>query len=185
MEEFEFVVSEQGPALWEEGEEDVWNNGKATVIATEKGERPSPILVEKGRALIPIRVGYHVVKVEHRNRKEFKAKVFRIVEIGERTAKAELIGDFDNGEWHIQPPAFLQNAIIAAEMRSMCFKCRRLYYVREERVERADREMATSLGISVEEAREMLYGSDPEEAVNKLVIDYLKAMARWMPKYAF
>jgi hypothetical protein len=141
--EIQITRSKSGsPCLWESG--GGWSNtGSATIVAGSDASPVKPIYI-KGRgdlacnkhALIPVRIGSVVVDADH-HRQDFRIAVWQIQEIGNETASAALIAEFDQGEWefcdsaHPEFADHLTAAIDAAQRKATCYHCREPHYVAE------------------------------------------------------
>jgi len=135
----ELTLTKKGhPAMWEEGG-GLSNTGWAIIVAGPNGERLEPIYVRRaghlaGRqhALFVVKVGYIVVKAYH-HRRDFTIKVYRIasIDLGDpenKTAEFEVLHEFSRGEWDIEPPDNLLDAIEAARAKATCYHCRSPHY---------------------------------------------------------
>jgi len=107
---FNLTISKSGlPCLWESGG-GATNTGGARIIADRDGQPKKPIYIKrrgqlscKEHALIPIQVGDYVVEVSH-HRRGFHTQIWRITVISDEEVTAELVAEYDYGEWDSKLP---------------------------------------------------------------------------------
>lgn len=126
------------PALWECGGA-CSNTGECTIIANKNGLPKKAIYIKRGghlsnanHALVVLEKDDYIIKSFHK-RKDFWHRIYRIIGFDEEGefATAELINEFDKGEWNAKPPAFLEAAVQAAVEKATCYHCRSPHYIRE------------------------------------------------------
>jgi hypothetical protein len=137
MKKIDIELTKKGhPALWEKGG-GMSNTGYATIIAGVKGEKLTPAYVNRRghlacgkHALFIIKEGYHIILSDH-HRGDFEIEVYRITAINkeEKFADMELVCEYSQGEWNVEPQEFLHAAIDAAVEKSQDYHCRSPYYV--------------------------------------------------------
>lgn len=122
------------PAFWESGG-GFSNTGTAMVVADSDGnpkpclyKRRSGKLANSRHALVLLELGDFIIKSSH-HRLDFTIEIFRVVEIREDTAEVELLYEFSNGEWNIEPPEFLKTAIQKSKEKADCYHCREPHFV--------------------------------------------------------
>lgn len=124
------------PALWEWGG-GYTNTGEAQIVCGPNGEPLKPVYVRRrgslangNHALFIVRPGCYVVRAEH-HRGDFAIDVLKIKNINSEEAEAEveLAYQFDQGDWDVEPPEFLQGAIEAVCEKARCYHCRWPHYV--------------------------------------------------------
>lgn len=141
---FKLTISRTGiPCLWESGGGST-NTGEATIIAGKIGLPLFPIYIrERGplacenHALIPVTAGCFVVKAIH-HRRDFTVQIWRILNIIDDTAQAELAWEYSEGQFG-DPASYigsllLQNlkaAMNAAVEKATCYHCREPHYIKE------------------------------------------------------
>lgn len=127
------------PALWERGGGRS-NTGGARIIAGPSGERKEPVYIKrrgdlacKDHALFVVRPGDLIISASH-HRGDFEIYVYRISKIknDEDIAEVERIHEYSNGEWDIQPPEELADAITSAKQKALCYHCREPHYFSRE-----------------------------------------------------
>jgi len=109
------------------------NTGSAQIIAGPNGERLKPKAVGPGfacgtHAEFEAFPGMLVIQAGQW-RGDYEISVYRIVEITGNWAKAQLIHRFERGEWNVDPPETLREAIEAAKKKARCYHCRRPHYI--------------------------------------------------------
>lgn len=123
------------PALWEEGG-GYSNTGRAVIIAGSQGEALTPLYIRRGghlagreHALFVIKPGYFIIKA-YQSRCDFHILIYVIQSINTEKgiAEIELKHEFDEGEWDVEPPDFLKDAISAAKKKALCYHCRSPHY---------------------------------------------------------
>ena len=125
------------PAMWEAGG-GYTNTGYAVVIAGKDGQRKKALYVRKrgplaneNHALIPIEIGDYIIEASH-HRKDFEFRIWSIDQILNEEGQFALVNEYSQGEWEVDPPAFLQAAIEAAMNKATCYHCRSPHFVKEE-----------------------------------------------------
>ena len=132
------------PCLWEAGG-GYTNTGSATIIAGKDGLPLRPIYIrERGslacenHALIPVTAGCFVVEADH-HREDFIIQTWRVLDIKDDTAQAELAWEYSEGQFG-EPASYigkllLQNlkaAMDAAVEKATCYHCRAPHYIMKE-----------------------------------------------------
>jgi hypothetical protein len=138
--EVELELTKRGlPALWEWGG-GFTNTGEAQVVAGPHGEALKPLYVRrKGHlanqehALFVVYPGCFVIRGSH-HRKDFEVDVFRVeaINVEEKKAILRRIANFSEGEWDIEPPEFLVEAIQEAADKATCYHCREPHFANLE-----------------------------------------------------
>lgn len=141
MKEIRIEKTKRGfPALWECGG-GYTNTGEATIIASPSGGPKKAIyirsrgpLANERHALIPIEVGDYIIFANH-HREDFVIEIFRIAdfEIKEEDTYAivELAHEFSRGEWDVELPAHLEQAVHTAMHKATCYHCREPHFAIE------------------------------------------------------
>ena len=122
------------PAMWEAGG-GYTNTGYATIIAGVDGQRKKAVYVRKRgplanekHALIIVGVGDYIIEASH-HRQDFEIRIWSIDQILEEEAQFALVNEYNQGEWEVDPPAFLQAAIQAAMNKATCYHCREPHFI--------------------------------------------------------
>lgn len=133
--EFRIERSKSGlPCMWEAGG-GMTNTGWSIIICGPNGQSCTPLYIRrKGmlscaeHALIPVEIGYHVIKAVH-HREDFDIQVYKILEINEEFAVCEMVNEYSNGEWDTED-AF-GAATFAARNKATKYHCRTPIYIKE------------------------------------------------------
>ena len=126
------------PVLWECGG-GFTNTGEATIIASPSGGPKRAIyirnrgpLANAHHALIPIEVGDYIIEADH-HRNDFKIQIFRILGFEakeeETYAVVEKTNCFSMGEWDVELPAHLEQAVHTAVHKATCYHCREPHFI--------------------------------------------------------
>lgn len=136
MEIFNLETTMKGhPALWENGG-GMSNTGFATIIAGSKGEKLTPVWINRrgklaceNHALFIVKEGYHIIYLDH-HRGDYDIQVYHILSINkeENIANVEIINEYSKGEWDKEPSESLKDAIEAAENKATCYHCREPHF---------------------------------------------------------
>lgn len=117
------------PAMWEAGG-GMTNTGFATIIAGPDGRRKKPVYIRRSghlscenHALFIVEVGDLVIETGH-HRLDFETSVYRIEAIDGDEARLQLLYDFSQGQWDVEPPASIMEAVKAAEKKATTYHCR-------------------------------------------------------------
>ena len=140
----EFVIerSKRGiPCMWECGG-GYSNTGESQIIAGKNGEAKQPIYIRRRgelacceHALIPVDVGDFIITTNH-HREDFIVQTWRILDIKDDTAQAELVWEYSEGQFG--EPAFyigklllrnLKAAMDAAVEKATCYHCRAPHFI--------------------------------------------------------
>lgn len=132
------------PAIWERGG-GYTNTGFCQIACRSDGSQKKAVYVRsrgslacENHALVIVEPGDLVIHADH-HRGDFEITVFRIDEIRKETlGKTEIrealtayctpIHRFDHGEWDVEPPESLNEAIQAAKEKASCYHCREPHY---------------------------------------------------------
>ena len=126
------------PAYWEAGG-GYTNTGDATIITDIEGQ-PKKAVYIRGRgdlacqhhALVILEVGDHIVEANH-HRRDFFIKISKIVRFEDKQenkfAITEQINCFSVGEWDVELPAHLKDAVQAAMDKATCYHCREPHFI--------------------------------------------------------
>lgn len=124
------------PALWESGG-GMTNTGHATIITTPDGGPKKPVYIRRrgtlscgDHALFIVEVGDLVIEAGH-HRLDFEVAVYRIEAIDGKEARLSLLHEFSRGEWDVEPPASIMEAVEAAKEKATDYHCRRPYWIKE------------------------------------------------------
>lgn len=127
------------PALWESGG-GYRNTGFATIVANPDGTAKIPVYIRKrgtlscsDHALFIVSVGDIIVKADH-HRYDFVIDVYRIAAINGDEADIVPIHTFYEGEWDVEPPEDIADAVEAAKNKASHYHCRTPYYYKEKGV---------------------------------------------------
>ena len=136
MKKIDIELTKKGhPAVWEHGG-GMSNTGYATIVAGLQGEKLSPIYINRRghlscgeHALFIVTTGFHIIFADH-HRGDFEIEVYRITAINkeEKFADMELVCEYSQGEWNVEPQEFLHAAIDAAVDKASCYHCREAHY---------------------------------------------------------
>ncbi len=126
------------PALWECGGGHR-NTGYSTII-TGKGGQPKKAIYVRGRgelansehALVILEKSDYIIKTSH-HRRDFRIEIFKITGFEdkqeEKYAIVEQVNCFSWGEWDIELPAHLKDAVQAAMDKATCYHCREPHFI--------------------------------------------------------
>lgn len=132
------------PALWEQGG-GATNTGTAQIICGAHGEKLRAVYVPTGghlsngqHALLVVALGCYVIRANH-HRRDFSITVdqitgFGIDDGGADVAELENVSVFDQGEWDLDVPEYLLEAVDAAMRKSRCYHCRGPYFIVDKSV---------------------------------------------------
>jgi len=132
------------PAVWEAGG-GYTNTGWARVVANSEGGPGNPLYIRRrgelansDHALVHITPGSYIIEADH-HREDFKIEILRVVKIpvdpddpGYGKVTVERVAIYDQGEWDVQPPAILDEAIEAVKRKATEYHCRRPVFISEE-----------------------------------------------------
>ena len=121
------------PAIWESGG-GMTNTGHAFIITNADGGPKKPVYIRRrgslacdNHALFIVEIGDLVIEASH-HRLDFEIAVYRIEAIDSEEARLSLLHEFSCGEWDIEPPASIMEAVEAAERKATDYHCRVPYW---------------------------------------------------------
>lgn len=124
------------PALWEQGG-GATNTGYSQIITNEDGTPKRPVYIRSRgslsqgeHALFIVNIGDIIIKTDH-HRKDFNIYIYKITSIREEEAELQLLHEYSEGEWDVEPPPNLLPAITAAKDKATCYHCREPHYYRQ------------------------------------------------------
>jgi len=137
MKKFKIERTKSGlPARWEYGGA-CSNTGEVSIVSTENGQKKKAIYIKKSghlangnHALIIIEIGDFIIR-SYQKRLDFWIQIYKIVSIEQEYAITELIYEFSNNQWNVEPPEFLTPAIEASKEKATCYHCRSPHFILE------------------------------------------------------
>lgn len=126
------------PAYWEAGGGHT-NTGYATIISDIDGQPKKAVYIRtrgslacEHHALVILEIGDYIIEADH-HRRDFTIKIFRILsfekEKDEIYALAKQVNCFSMGEWDIELPAHLKDAVQAVMEKATCYHCREPHFI--------------------------------------------------------
>jgi hypothetical protein len=133
--ELKATISKRGyPCLWESGG-GLSNTGKAFLIAGPNGDKKTAMYIRtrgqlacEEHALIPVVIGDIVIKTSH-HRLDFEIGVWKILSIENETIQLTKLHTFDDGEWDVEPPEYLEPVISTSKRKASAYHCRSAFWV--------------------------------------------------------
>jgi len=108
-----------------------------SIVSTENGQKKKAIYIKKSghlangnHALIIIEIGDFIIR-SYQKRLDFWIQIYKIVSIEQEYAITELIYEFSNNQWNVEPPEFLTPAIEASKEKATCYHCRSPHFILE------------------------------------------------------
>ena len=128
------------PAYWEQGG-GYSNTGEATIISNEDGQ-PKKAIYVRGRgqlanshhALFILEVGDYIIEADH-HREDFEIEILKVLgfEDNEKETYAivKQINYFNNGEWNVELPTYLEVVVQVVMEKATCYHCRSPHFIIE------------------------------------------------------
>lgn len=150
-EKFELEKSTRGHlCFWEHGG-GMTNTGYAAIVADKNGQAKRAIYVKRRghlandkHALIPVVAGDFIINAHH-HRGDFTIRVYKIIDFIKKVYEFDSKADFqileynyavceetftlDKGEWNVDLPNYLGDAVDAAVEKATCYHCRRPHFI--------------------------------------------------------
>jgi len=129
------TMSKRGfPCLWESGG-GLSNTGRVVLIAGPRGEKKTAIYIRtrgqlacEEHALVPVVSGDLVINTRH-HRHDFNIVVSKVETLDKETIQVSQLYSFDNGEWDVEPPEYLDPVISASKRKASTYHCRNAFWV--------------------------------------------------------
>lgn len=126
------ITKKGNAAIWETGG-GLSNTGYCRLVCGPNGQKLVAICQRQrcndGHALFKVHENDCIIHVS-RHRDEININLYQIksIDLENKLANLEQIGEFSNGEWDIEPSPEIDAAVKAAVKKSYDYHCRRMYW---------------------------------------------------------